>query len=455
MLLKGLIDLDGKCLGNGYNEPYLNRRNFLQYTTSVVAGVGLTSCATNPVTGESQVMLMSEQEEVNLDQKNSPHQFSADYGEADDPELNWYIGQVGKKIASVSHRPKMPYSFRCVNATYVNAYAFPGGSIATTRGIMLNLDNEAELAGLLGHEVGHVNARHTASRMSKSVLAQLAIVSISTYVGTQDSNVASIATGLGGLGAGLLLAKYSRDDERQADKLGMDYMVKAGHTPQGMVGLMEELQKLLKHQPSSIKTMFATHPMSLERYNTANKRVIDKYAKFKAFPNNRERYKDYTANLRKIKIAIENMQAGEKQMMLKKFKVAEGHFLTALNKAPRDYAGLVMMAKCHFAQKNYIQAKRYAEEAKKVKPGEAQAVHLAGMAKINLRQFVSAFYDFDKYEEMLPGNPNTVFLKGISLEGQGKKQRSAQEYYRYLQIDRNSKQSQYAYNRLVSWGYIK
>jgi len=148
----------------------ISRRKFLWLTTMSIAGV-MVGCAVNPVTGERQLMLVSEGQEVQIDRQHSPHQFSSDYGPLQDKAINNYINGIGQCIAANTQRPNMPYSFRGVNATYVNAYAFPGGSIAVTRGILLELDNEAELAALLGHEVGHVNARHTSEQMSKGMLA--------------------------------------------------------------------------------------------------------------------------------------------------------------------------------------------------------------------------------------------------------------------------------------------
>ena len=112
----------------------------------------IVGCAANPVTGKPQFMMVSEAQEIEIDKQHSPHQFSSDYGTLQDTSLNNYIDQTGKKLAARTHRPHMPYSFRGVNATYVNAYAFPGGSIAATRGILLALENESQLAALLGHE---------------------------------------------------------------------------------------------------------------------------------------------------------------------------------------------------------------------------------------------------------------------------------------------------------------
>ena len=144
----------------------VTRRHFLWLLSMSAAGWA-AGCAANPVTGRPQLMLVSEDQEIQMDQMYSPIQFSADYGPIQDHALNDYVKQVGRDVAAHTHRKNMPYSFRVVNATYVNAYAFPGGSIACTRGALLALESEAELAALLGHELGHINARHTAQQMSK------------------------------------------------------------------------------------------------------------------------------------------------------------------------------------------------------------------------------------------------------------------------------------------------
>ncbi|MGD9058702.1 MAG: M48 family metalloprotease, partial [Desulfobacterales bacterium] len=188
----------------------LTRRDFLWLSSMAAAGY-MFGCATDPVTGKKQLMLVSEDTEVKIDQQYSPIQISSDYGTVQDSQLNSYVSQVGNKMAAKSHRPHMPYSFRVVNATYVNAYAFPGGTIATTRGIMLSLENEAELAALLGHELGHVNARHSAEQMSKGMLTQAVVGSVSVLAGTQSAALGDMAGQLGQIGAGALLASYSRD----------------------------------------------------------------------------------------------------------------------------------------------------------------------------------------------------------------------------------------------------
>ncbi len=432
----------------------LTRRNFLWMTTLSTAGI-VTGCAVNPVTGSRQLMLMSESEEIAVDQQQSPQQFSADYGPVQDSSLNNYLTQVGNDLASRSHRPQMPYSFRAVNATYVNAYAFPGGSIAATRGILLEIENEAELAGLMGHEIGHVNARHTASRMTNALLVQgalsLATAGIDQSKYKQWSEVAAVG---GTLFATGMLAFYSREDEREADDLGMDYMTRANHSPQGMVGLMDILRSMSSHKPNAIEVMFSTHPMSDERYQTAVNASQSTYSFGQEFPLNRERYMDATASLRRMSGALEEMQTGEGLMMQEQYAQAEGYFNNALRRAPRDYAGLVLMAKCQVAQQRYDQAQQYARIAQQVYPSEGQGYLVGGVASLNRQDFASAYEEFARYDQMLPGNPDIVFYKGYSQEGMQHKQQAAEEYNRYLQIVNEGEQAQHAYGRLVEWGYV-
>ncbi len=435
-------------------KHFITRRDFLWLSSMTAAGL-MTGCATNPVTGKSQIMLVSKDTEIQIDQQYSPHQISSDYGVLQDTALNNYINRTGMRIAEKTHRPDMPYSFKGVNATYVNAYAFPGGSIAATRGILVSLDNEAEFAALLGHELGHVNARHTAEQMSKGMLIQTLVGGLAVLAGTQGSGVGELAGTLGMVGAGALLASYSRDNEREADALGMEYMVRAGYSPDGMIGLMDMLNSLSKHSPNVIELMFATHPMSSERYKTAVDTIATKYKSVNKDRLYRERYMDNTARLRAMRGAIEDLQKGEKEMASQKYDSAETYFGNALKKAPEDYAGLVMMSMCQLAQNKHSEAQRYADKAKAVYPKEAQAYHLCGFAKIQQKKYESAYTDFQSYEKRLPGNPNTTFFKGYSLEGMQRTKEAAEEYSKYLQVVKEGENAQHAYQRLVDWGYIK
>jgi predicted Zn-dependent protease len=430
-----------------------SRRDFLKLSTLASAGF-LVGCATNPVTGKSQFMLVSEAWEIQVDQQNSPHQFSTDYGVIQDAALNAYIQQVGSGMVSHTHRPQMPYSFRVLNANYINAYTFPGGSIAATRGILLSMESEAELAGLIGHELGHVNARHTAEQMSKGMITQTLVGGLSAYIGSKSS-YGDLASQLGMLGAGALLASYSRDNEREADSLGMRYLAKSGYGAKGFIDLMDMLNSLHKGGSSATSLLFATHPMSQERYNTAVQMAGSEYSGAMSNPIHRERYMDKTASLRKIKSAIELFEKATEAMAEEDYRAAETSLAQGLKIAPADYAGLVIMAKCKYSQEEYDQALRYSEKAKQVYPQEAQANHLSGLTKIKLKKFEEAVADFTAYDAKLPGNPNSLFYRGYAYEGMKNKQKAATDYTSYLQQVTEGDKAEYAYKRLVQWGVVK
>jgi predicted Zn-dependent protease len=291
--------------------------------------------------------------------------------------------------------------------------------------------------------------------MSKGMLTNALIGGIATIAGTQSSGLGSLASQLGMLGADALLAHYSRDNERQADALGLEYMVRAGYNPNGFVGLMDMLRSTSKHKPSAIELMFSTHPMSDERYRTAVKTVQTKYRHAQNLPFYRERYMDHTVKLRAMKGAIEAIQKGENSMAVEKYDEAETYFKKALKQAPEDYAGLVMMAKCQIVREKYSEADRFVKKAKKVFPQEAQAYYLAGFVDMNQKQYDTAYEDFKTYEKILPGNPNITFYQGLSLEKMNKLSESADKYYRYLKVVNQGDKAKYAYQRLVEWGYIK
>jgi beta-barrel assembly-enhancing protease len=436
------------------SQRTFSRREFLALSAFASAGF-LAGCAINPVTGKNQLMLVSQGWEVEVDQQHAPHQFSTDYGKLQDDALNQYLQQVGKAMVPHTHRPEMPYSFQGVNATYINAYAFPGGSIAVTRGILLSLESEAELSALLGHELGHVNARHTAQQMSKGMLTQAVVGGIAAYAGTKGQHYGQAAAQLGMLGAGALLASYSRDNEREADGLGMAYMTQSGYGTEGFVDLMAMLNGLHKGNAGAASLLFATHPMSQERYDTAVSLKNNEFSSFASQPLHRERYMDHTAGLRKQKTAIARFQQAEESMARENYDQAETSFNQGLKRAPNDYAGLVMMAKCQMIKEKYDKALGFSEKAKQVYPQEAQANHLSGFARIKLKKFDQAVADFTAYETKLPGNPNTIFFRGYAYEGMDNKQKSADDYYRYLQQVNEGDQAKHAYQRLVQWGVIK
>jgi len=430
------------------NPLLLSRREFTAATGAL--GLALAGCAKNPVTGKSQLMLMGEGDERAIDQEQSPHQFSEDFGVVAEPRVNQYVQRVGRDLGALSHRPNMPYSFRVVEASHINAYAFPGGSIACTRGILLGLANGAQLAALLGHEIGHVSARHSAARTSKGLLLQVAVAGATLAAAQKDERYAPVAGTVGALGSGLLLARYSRDDERQSDSLGLDYMVRGGYNPEGMTGLMRLLQAQHDQEPNKLELMFASHPMSRERLENTQRTIAERYPNLGGAPLYRERFLDETEALRRFKPAVDAIQRGDKALGGGKPEAAAPHYTAALKAFPDDYEALVKMSRCLLLQKQMKESKVYAERAKAVKPGEAQALAALGLAAFQMKDFATSHAEFDAYQKLLPGNPGMYFLDAFSLDNLGRRQEAAVLYRRYLDSGATDRAAAVAQSRLAT-----
>src|SRR5712691_5138809 len=185
---------------------------------TVVAALVAAGCAVNPATGSRQLMLISESQEIAMGREYD-QEVAASIGLYPDSALQRWIQQFGARLAATSERPNLPWTFHVVDDPVVNAFALPGGYIYVTHGILAHLNSEAELAGVVGHEIGHVTARHSVSQMSKQQLAQLGLV-LGTVIEPKLQRYAGAAS----QSLGLLFLKFSRDNESQADQLGFRYM---------------------------------------------------------------------------------------------------------------------------------------------------------------------------------------------------------------------------------------
>lgn len=222
------------------------------------AGVG--ACAVNPVTGERQLALISEQQEISMGAE-SAKQVEQSIGLVQDDELQTYVASVGKSLAVDTERPDLPWEFHVVDDPAPNAFALPGGYIFITRGLIDLLTNEAELAAVLGHEIGHVTARHSVVQLSRAQLAQLGL-----GVGMVLSPELAQLGDLAGQGLGLLFLKYGRADERQADELGFRYMLKAGYQVREMADVFRALENSSKLAGASpLPNWLSSHPSEPER----------------------------------------------------------------------------------------------------------------------------------------------------------------------------------------------
>jgi predicted Zn-dependent protease len=232
--------------------------------------LALCACFRNPVTGKLQLDLLSESQEVEMGQQ-AKQEVAQTMGLYHDPRLETYIADLGKPLAANSGRPQLPFSYQIVEDASVNAFALPGGPIFLTRGILGHLNSEAELVAVMGHETGHVSARHVANQMSKAQLAQIGL-GVASIVSPTMAQLAQVA----GAGLQLLFLQFSRTDETQADEMGFRFMTKAGYDPRQMIGLFQMLDGLSVESAGGggkLPEWMQTHPIPEHRLEATQERL--------------------------------------------------------------------------------------------------------------------------------------------------------------------------------------
>lgn len=319
----------------------------------------ISGCARNPVTGKNELNFISEQQEIGIGESNY---FLMQQSQGGDytahPEVDEYVNAVGQKLAAVSDRPHLPYEFVVLNNSIPNAWALPGGKIAIYRGLLLELDNEAELAAVLSHEIVHSAARHTAQNIERSTLMGIGLVGLSQIV--SGHKYEDVAIGTAALGAGLTSLKYGRNAELEADCYGIKYMVAAGYDPQAAVTLQEKFLKLSEDKnPSWLSGLFATHPPSIERIE-ANKISVSHYPQG-GYLGTKE-YQKHIAKLKDAEPAYENLDRGYEA----------------------------------FLQKNYQRAIRLADDGIEIEPREPHLYNLKGRASVKLHEYDTALSSFEE-----------------------------------------------------------
>ncbi len=233
------------------------RTGVLLVTLAALAATALgagSGCAVNPATGKRQINLVSTGREVEMGREADPA-IVAEFGLYGDAATQSYVDSIGQKLARVSHLPNLKWTFRVLDSPVVNAFALPGGFVYITRGIMAYVNSESQLAGILGHEIGHVTARHSAQQMTQQQIAGIGLLAGAIFV-----DAFRPYSGLAQQGLGLLFLKYSRDHETQADELGIQYSLRAGYDPRTIPATYSTLKRISERAGSTLPNFLSTHP---------------------------------------------------------------------------------------------------------------------------------------------------------------------------------------------------
>jgi predicted Zn-dependent protease len=417
-----------------------------KYSSLMVAlciSVSLTACGTNPVTKKKEFQFVSEASEINIGKENySPARQSQGGDYIIDPELTAYVQGIGKRLGAVSDRPELPYEFVVLNDSVPNAWAMPGGKIAFNRGLLYELNSEAELAAVMGHEIVHAAARHGAKSMERGIFMQGAMIAVG--IGAQNTDYANLIVGGSQLGAQLISSKYGRDAESESDLYGMQYMKKAGYDPSAAVTLQETFVRLSKDRESNFITgLFASHPPSAERV-AANKVTLAKVGA------GGEMGKEiYAQKVGKVKATQAAYKAYDDALAaLKKNDTATATTLAqkAIAGEPREARFQELLGDIALQQKKPQEALAYYDKAIKMQPDYFKPHVQSGIALFNMGKKAEAEPFLKRANELLPTAPGHALLGEIA-EGRGDIDGALQHYQ--IAASSNSEMGKEASGRAV------
>lgn len=372
----------------------------------------ISACGTNPVTKKRELQLVSESQEISMGAQNyGPARQSQGGDYVIDPELTAYVQSVGNRLAKVSDR-QLPYEYTVLNDSVPNAWAMPGGKIAFNRGLLYELNSEAELAAVMGHEMVHAAARHGAKSMERGIFMQGAMIAVG--IGAQNTDYANLIVGGAQLGAQLATSKYGRDAESESDLYGMQYMKRAGYDPTAAVTLQETFVRLSADRKSNfIEGLFASHPPSQERVD-ANKITLAKVGAGGEW--GKEIYAQKVGKLKSTQAAYKAYDEGVKALAAKDTVKATTLAKQAIAGEPREARFQELLGDIALTQKKPQEALTFYDKAIKMQPDYFKPHIQSGIALFNLGKKTEAEPYLKRANELLPTAPGHALLGQIAEE---------------------------------------
>ncbi|MBL6813967.1 MAG: M48 family metalloprotease [Pseudomonadales bacterium] len=394
----------------------------LALPTFLLAGV-LSGCATNPVTGKNEISLVSENWELKTGAQNYlPARQSQGGDYVADPQVQAYVQEVGNKLAAVSDRD-LPYEFAVINNSVPNAWAMPGGKIAINRGLLTELSSEAELAAVLGHEIVHAAAKHSAQAVQRGVMLQAAV--LATGIATKDSDYGQVATIGAGAGAALINSKYGRDDERESDVYGMNYMSRAGYNPLGAVELQQTFVALKDGKAANfLEGLFASHPPSQERVATNRQHAATLP---KGGIEGRLRYKQMMTRLIDSQPAYEAYDEAQQAVADNRLKAARRLVQQAIDSEPREGHFYALLGDIEADEDDLNAADRAYDQAVNLNPNFFYPLMRSGVINERQGRIAKAKRRLNRSLELLE-TAEAYNTLGAIAEREGNL-RQAEEYY--------------------------
>ncbi|MFN3504862.1 MAG: M48 family metalloprotease [Caldimicrobium sp.] len=406
----------------------IRRRDFLKITGYFLGGA-LASLSHDFYIKEAQAFfkLISTEKEIQLGKLYTPSSIDEFEGIYPEEETQNYIKILGEKLARQSIR-QMPYQFYLVNSGIVNAFALPGGPVVITRGLFLTLENEDELAGILGHEIGHIERRHHASFIEKQFALSI-ILQIGSLLLPQNLTGEALFQ-LGRISAGLLSLKFSRDQEREADESALNIILKAGYSPEGMLKVFERFKKMEKSRPPE---WLSTHPLPDSRIKEWQEK-LEIIKPSGAYIKNTPSFDKIKNKLIETQSSFKELEKGKAAFKERDFEKAKSHLNRALEIYPKNVPAYLYLSRIYLRENNPSLAKEQAFRALKYNPELYSAHYLCGLSEFNLQNWERAIAYFEKTKKLIPFEGATYYYAGRSYEQVGNFPAAKENYKKALEL---------------------
>ncbi len=392
------------------------------------AFLAVAACSTNPVTGKSQVVLISEQQELELGKAYYPITTQLSEGVIPHREVQNLVTRVGMRMARASERPNLPWEFNVVDSNEPNAYALPGGKLSITRGLISKMESEDQLASVLAHEIGHVTARHSVVSASRSQLLGLVLGVGGAVLQTQGVPGAGAIELAGQVGAALLTTKYSRDQERQADELGFKYMTAAGYNPRAFVETMRILAAAAQREPSKFENLFASHPMTSERIATAEQRLASGIgAQAQNRPPQTSDFGRAIGPLKEEAPAFALADEARELARTRRTREASDRFERAVSMVPNSPILNALWSDTLYDLGDYGRAEQVSDRANSLNPQLFYGRLVNGAANWRLRDYREGIEQLRMAERLVPDTYLVAYFAGRTFEDTGDRRTGSRE----------------------------
>ncbi len=405
------------------------KKKFFKFFILFILSIFSLSCVAeiDPVSGKKTYTLLSTQQEIEIGQKVVPSAINENDGLYPDKEVQNYIKQLGNKIANATPR-KVEYQFYVVNSPDINAFALPGGPIFITRGILLKMEKESELAGVLAHELGHINARHHAKFLEKTYGMSI-LVSI-LGIALQGSDYASAVMSLAQVSAGLLQLKFSRDQENEADALGVKFTYQTGYDPKGLLNMFEKFKSL--ERGMSVEWL-STHPLPDTRIRNVQQMIAQQYPDSYRLKQNSTNFDKIQSILKSTKESFDQVEEAKKYIKSKNYNQA----MNLLNRAIEIYGSnqaYTYRALVNLNLRRYNEAISDADRAITIDNLYFKPLLIKGIAQNQLNQWSASINTLEKAKSLVNDNPDLYYYLGVDYQAIGNRGKAIESLTTAIQI---------------------